>query len=351
VAVYLKKPPEVWTTIGDVRQWVVEWLAGAMFVNRLSEYSQRVDSPILDISSFQGRFIRSLSAFVLNARIPDGWTIEGVSTIMQEFERAARHGFTRSELEREKREKLRALEQRYAEVEKTSSSSYAAVYVSFFLQDGLILGSEREKALYLELVPDITLREVNAKAREWTRPANRMILVSAPEHKDVDLPTSEELVAVVTVATRGRVAPYRDAVSDAALLPEAPTPGRIVEERSISTTGVIQWTLTNGSTFYLKPTDYREDEVLFAARSPGGTSLFDEDDHIAALTAAAVVQSGGVGELSVNELRKRLAGSLAGVGADIGSTYEGLSGAASSQDLETLFQLIHLKFTAPRVDA
>ena len=42
----------------------------------------------------------------------------------------------------------------------------------------------------------------------------------------------------------------------------------------------------------------------------GGTSLFEDADYIAALTAPAVVQVGGMGELSSIELRKRLIRSL-----------------------------------------
>jgi zinc protease len=112
----------------------------------------------------------------------------------------------------------------------------------------------------------------------------------------------------------------------------------------------VEWRLSNGARVLLLPTDYRDDEILFAARSPGGHSLAADEDYLAAITAPAVVQLGGLGDLSVTELRKRLAGKIAGVGADIGDLHEGLSGAASPQDLETMFQLAYLRFTAPRVD-
>ena len=45
-----------------------------------------------------------------------------------------------------------------------------------------------------------------------------------------------------------------------------------------------------------------------------------------------------------------LAGTTAFVRADIGETEEGLAGGATRTDLETMFQLVYLTFTAPRAD-
>ena len=351
VSLYVKRPPRLWVDVGTFRDWIAESLAGSMLVNRMSEMTQRADSPFLDVSSFQGRFVRTLSTFALTVRTPQDGVVEGLRGLLIETERAARHGFTSTELEREKREMLRAMEQRYAEREKTSSSAFAADYVSHFLYGGAVLDSDTEYQLYQELIPQIRLRETNAAARSWTRVANRVILVSAPDKPEAPVPNDQLLAAIVQLVPRQGVSAYRDSISEAPLIAEEPEEGEIVAEREIPEVGVLVWELENGVTVLLKPTDFREDEVLIAGRSPGGTSLVPDEDYIPALTAAAVVQSGGLGRLSANDLRKRLAGQLAGVGADIGEMYEGVSGAASPRDLETLFQLIHLKFTAPRPDS
>ena len=63
-----------------------------------------------------------------------------------------------------------------------------------------------------------------------------------------------------------------------------------------------------------------------------------------------VIGQGGLGTLRSIDLNKRLAGASVSVSADIGETEEGLSGGASLKDLETMFQLIYLTFTAPRAD-
>ena len=351
VSVYMKRRPERWSSTRTYRNWVSESLASAMLVNRLNEKTQRANSPFLDVSSFQGRFVRTLSTFAVTARAPDDQVERALQTLLMEVERASRYGFTGSELEREKREMVRVMEQRYAERHRITSPSFAADYVSYFLYGGSVLDGEQEYRAYLAAIESIGLKHVHEAVRSWTRTANRVLLVSTPEREGLDPPNQALIEQIAKLVSEQNVQPYFDSISAAPLVRNLPEEGEIRSEQHLEGIDAYVWELGNGSTVVLKPTDYREDEVLFAGRSPGGTSLIADEDYIPALTAGAVVQAGGLGELSSNDLRKRLAGLVAGVGADIGEQYEGISGAASPRDLETLFQLVYLKFTAAREDS
>ena len=110
------------------------------------------------------------------------------------------------------------------------------------------------------------------------------------------------------------------------------------------------WTLSNGVTVWLKPTDFKEDEIIMRATSPGGWSNSSLDDHQSAAIAAGLVQQGGVGAFSTIDLQKALAGKAVQVSPFINQNTEGMSGSASPQDLETMLQLVWLYFTAPRED-
>ncbi|HET7275641.1 MAG TPA: insulinase family protein [Longimicrobiaceae bacterium] len=350
VTLYMKQRPNVWTTDAAYRNWIVESLAGGMFTNRLSELTQRPESPFVDVSSFHGRFIRPLSAYILTIRVPDGGIATGLAALLKESQRVQQHGFTATELEREKEQLLRVMEKRYRERDNVRSSGFAAEYTSHFLYGGTLVDMETEFDLYSRFLPEITVAEVNSAAERWTQESNRVVTVSAPPRDSASVPTAEELQEVIQAAGDLRLAAYADSLSSEPLISDPPEPGVIVAEDSIPEIGTLRWTLDNGVEVILKPTDFKEDEVLLAARSPGGTSLIPDDDYIAALTATAVTQVAGIGQLDAIELRKRLAGKVVGVGADIGQLHEGVSGASSRRDLETLFKLVYLKFTAPRVD-
>lgn len=351
VSVYLKQPARPGGTAASYRRWMTESLASAMLERRLRERTQRPDAPFLDVSSFRGRFLRPLEAYVLSASVADGGAARGLGALLAELDRAAREGFTPAELEREKAELLRSLEQRFAERDRTPSAGFAAEYVSHFLYGGALTGAETEWDLARRLIPEIGVEDANRAVREWTGEGDRVILATAPRKEGASVPTEAELIAAVRSVGEAPLAAYVDSVPDGPLMAEPPAPGRVVSERVLAEIGTREWTLANGARVILKPTDFQNDEVLLAARSPGGTSLVSDRDFVAAMTATAAVQAGGVGEWSTTELGKRLAGTVASVGAEIGDLHEGISGVASPRDLQTLFQLVHLRFTAPRLDS
>ena len=146
--------------------------------------------------------------------------------------------------------------------------------------------------------------------------------------------------------------PYEESVSARPLIASAPKPGSVVSTTTREAWGITEWKLSNGITVLLKPTTFRQDEVMFEAFSPGGTSLATDSDFIPAETAAQVVNAGGLASFSAVDLDKavRGAGKLASVGASIGDYSEELNGRGSPKDLETLFQLIYLRVTQPRAD-
>jgi len=129
------------------------------------------------------------------------------------------------------------------------------------------------------------------------------------------------------------------------------TPGTIIRTAAKETVGITEWELSNGVKVVLKPTTFKADEILFRATSPGGTSLASDKDYIPASSATQVITAGGVGKFNATDLRKFLTGKVAAASPFIGELEEGLSGGSSRKDLETMFQLIYLRFMQPRADA
>jgi zinc protease len=192
---------------------------------------------------------------------------------------------------------------------------------------------------------------VNALARSSFTEKNRVVLVAAPQKAGIVVPDSRAMLAVFDRAKGSTLTAYVDSTSDAPLVPTPPTPGKIVAESTLPETGILEWRLSNGARVLLKPTDFKADEVLFAARSPGGSSLLPERDMVNAELSSAVLAVSGVGQFNQVALGKRLTGKRAQVSAMLGETDESLQGSASSRDVETMFQLAWLRFTQPRVDS
>ncbi|MEZ4609569.1 MAG: hypothetical protein R2838_04815 [Caldilineaceae bacterium] len=115
---------------------------------------------------------------------------------------------------------------------------------------------------------------------------------------------------------------------------------------------MTEFELANGVRAIVKPTDFKEDEILMRATSPGGSSPVDDASRLPeAASIAAIVDQSGVGDFDQTTLLKLLAGKKVSVTPNISEVSEGLTGSASPKDLETLFQLAYLYMTAPRADS
>ena len=350
VTVYHKQPVREQDSAEAYRQSIVESLYNTMLNARLRELTKKPDAPYLFAYSGQARAIRTSEFYVLGAGVIEGGFLRGLEAVLTEAGRVRLHGFTQSELNREKAEALRGMERANAERDKVRSRRFASEYIRHFLTGEPIPGIEHEYRMFQEMVPGIRLEEVNRLAGEWITERNRVVLVDGPEKQGVTMPTRDELAAVIASVNDKSIEPYEDAASERPLVERPPAPGEIVAEKQIAELGVTEWTLSNGVRVVLKPTDFKNDEVLFSAFSPGGHGLVSDEDYIAAATASAVVQEGGLGAFDAIGLEKKLAGKVVRVSPWIQGLREGVRGSASLKDLQAMFQLVYLTFTAPRKD-
>jgi len=351
VAVYNKLPLSDPTTVGAYRQQIADQLYTGMLNRRYAELAQKPDPPFMGAGSSLGLFVRSKEAFTLSAAVKEGGVQRGLDALFTEAWRVMRYGFTATELDRQKRDVLRGYERLFAEKDKRPSATLAAEYMRNFTQREPMPGIEFEYELNKRFLPEITLEEINRLGKAWMSDRDRVVAVNAPQKEGVAVPEGGQLAAVIKAAAGKELTPYVDTVGDQPLLDAPPAPGRVVNSTPKEAYGITEWVLSNGVRVILKPTTNKQDEIVFRATSPGGTSLAGDQDYIVASTAGQIIPAGGLGKFNAIELRKVLAGKVASVRPLIGELEEGLSGGASPKDLETLFQLIYLTFTQPRADA
>jgi zinc protease len=351
VSAYSKMAFREASTVGAYRRQIVERLFGAMLSARLNELAQKADAPFLGAGASRGLFVKSAEASMLSAAAQNDGIERALETLFVETERVVRHGFTPTELEREKTAYVRGYEQALAEADKRQSAPLADEYVRNFTQAEPFPGLANEVTIVRRVLPTISLQEVNSLAREWMPEGNRVILVNAPQKAGVVVPDQAKLAAAIKAAASRPVEPYADTTTSKPLFSASPKPGTVVRATTRTDVGITEWELSNGVKVVMKPTTFKQDEVQFRAFSPGGTSLVEDADVFWADLTDTFMGAFGLGEFSQVALGKMLAGKIAGASAYIGSLDEGLTGSASLKDIETMFQLIHMTFTAPRIDA
>jgi zinc protease len=337
-------------TTAYYRQMTIDRLIAAMFSERLADVSRRPDAPFLAAQAGKSLFVRPVEMTALQAMVANPGSIAaGVQALLAEWQRVVAFGFTGEELDRQKRSLGRGLAQALVEQDTSDSVELADEFVRNFLTGESLPGIVREEAMARQILESLTIADVNQIAAAWLPESNRVLMVGAPARTDAPLPTHDALALAMRPAAAGPASASIEAVDASPLVAPLPSPGRIVSERT-PVPGVVEWTLSNGARVVIHPTTHRTDEVLLRAFSPGGWSLAPQTEHVVAVTAAEVVSDGGLGRWSRSGLVKRLAGVNAGLRVDIDDDHEGIRGAASASDLETLLQLVHLSFTAPRAD-
>ncbi len=335
----------------DYRVKLVESLFTAMLNQRLQELAQLPEPPYLGGGSGINRLTARYKSYFSAAGLGKGGATPAINALLQENERARQFGFSAAELDRAKKNMMRSYERAYAERDKTDSSSYVGEYVRNFLEKESIPGIENEYNYVRELVPAISLDELNSYARA-TIPANsgKLVVYMGTNSADAPAPTGASLLASVAAAEKTAVKRIDEKAVATQLMDKPPTPGSIVAESYDKALGLTRLTLSNGVKVILKPTDFKNDQVLMSAIRYGGQTLFSDADIFNARYASAVAATMGLTNYSPIELQKILAGKVAAVGAGLGDYSDNLNGSASSSDIDTMLQFVYLKFTGARRD-
>jgi zinc protease len=338
-------------TLGDYKKDLVKDIFSDLFNQRLRELTQKENPPFVYAGTGFGSFARGHEAFQAYIGTGNSDSLNGLRAFQEEMERVIKYGFTKAELERTKADMLNYIEQAYKEKDKTESANYASEYIRNFLTQEPIPGIANEEKYYKELLPQITLDDVNAIAKKLSENTNEFIALTGPQPASGKaLPTDAQILAVKAEVSKMDIKPYEEKAVATTLLTKIPVPGKITSTKQNAVLGTIDFTLSNGVTVTLKHTDFKNDQVLMSAVRPGGKNTYGINDKYNAEYMISVISSMGVGEFSPIDLKKALSGKTVNVHPSFGANSAGFGGSSSVKDVESMMQLIYLYGSSPRVD-
>jgi zinc protease len=332
------------------RETLVFNLLSFVMNERLADIAKSSDAPFLGAGIGRDRLTPTEGMFVAGAGVrPDAIT-GGLEAVLTEVHRMRLHGVTEPELARARSQLLQAYERMWSERDNTHSVAKAEELVRVFTTGESIPGIDWEYRYATRVVPTITPDEIRSFASGWMGSDSRVLEVGLPDKAGVVPPTNEALLAVVRdVEARDPGPPLSD-VQEGPLMDPLPTPGSIVAREGIPELGVTTWKLSNGATILVKQTDFKADEIKLVASSPGGLSTVPDADYVRAAYTDDLTEVSGLGKWDDRALAKRLSGQTVQLNVGLGQQFENLNGHANGEALETLLQMVHLAFTAPRFD-
>jgi zinc protease len=351
ILMFYKHPLKKEKNLGDFKDKMMAQLFTGMLNNRFNEISQKPESPYVFASADYGQFLaRNKDAYMVNAMSKENQIDKSLDILLAENERVKRFGFTKTEFERQKEEMLSQYEKAAKEFDKTESMSLTNDYVNNFLTGDPIPGARKAYKYVKNLLPEIKLEDINALAKEFVSDDNMALVVMAPEKSGVEVPTEADILKIIKNSKSTDLQPYVDKFKEEPLVTADLKGSKVVSTKENTELGFTELKLANGVTVVLKPTHFKNDEILLSAYCLGGNSVIPDADFMSANYATQVIEKSGAGDFDNVELEKKLKGKNLEIHPYIDDVKEGFRGNSTPKDIETLMQLVYLYFKEPRKD-
>lgn len=280
----------------------------------------------------------------------EGQVEAGIQRFLEEKERIVRFGFTLGEIADYKKQFVAQLN-RGSQEKSLNSGLLLGQLKDVFFTGQIMMDRQQRRQLTLKQLDLIDSVVIQQHLQTYFKTGNTVVLVSGPERLLKELPQEAELKAYFASAAAKNLKPWKDEiVVPEHLLPNSPISGHIVNKEQIKEVNLQRWTMSNGAQVYLKKSDSRKDHLQITAFRKGGYLALDTADYVTAVFAKNIIGASGAGLFTRQALTKFLNGNSASATFMLAPHREGLSASANMKDVKTMFELLYLKWTQPRVD-
>ncbi len=338
-------------TVMAAKTQLLNYFAGIMLNERLSEISKSADAAFLNAMVWKYSFNSTFDALYLGVGARPGETVEAFTAAFTELLRAVRGGYAIPELERAKAELLSQNEAQFNARGDRKNQHFVDQYNSNFFDNAPYPTAEYDYELSKALIEGITIEEVEAQIASLLTDENVVVYAYEKSGDDITNTDVADLEAAYNAVKASEIAPYVEEVVTRPLLDvEAIKAGKVAKtkEGMFETT---EWTLKNGIKVVVKPTEHKADQILINGIRKGGTSKIESLEDLYSIGLLGNFGTyAGVSDFTATELSRALTGKQVYVAPYVSEKTEGFYAQSNIKDLETAFQLIYLQATAPRAE-
>ena len=337
-------------TVGDLKESLLKGMSTSMLSTRLNEIKQQPDAPFLGARVGFGEKTRLNNDFSVSITPKPGQQQEAFKTVMDEVNRAVKFGFTDGEIDRIKKQYANYYENSISKEDDLSHGQLINSIKANYLSNETITPVAEEYKIVQAIFASVTKEDFHTIIKNLYTKENRTLNVTGVKGKK-NLTKEEGLAIISGSENNSELTAYADEFSGKTLISGTTIKaGSIVSEKENKETGATIFTLSNGAKVYYKFADKNKNDVKLTATSYGGTSLLEDKDLPSANIMGNIVQMSGLGEFSATELPKVLAGKTANTSVNLSSLSESISGSSTTKDVETMLQMVYLRFENPRFD-
>ncbi|MDH4384356.1 MAG: insulinase family protein [Caulobacter sp.] len=339
VAPPAKKPDSLANRSRDLQ----EQLGFAILNRRLSVLARSEEPPFISAGAFKGEQLHAagVTALSITSR-PDDWR-RALAAAEQEQRRLVQHGVLQAELDREIEEYRSFFRSRAAGAATRRTPQLAGEILSSLDDDEVVTSPAEDLAEFESSVMNLKAEAVSSLVRSAFRGEGPLLFLSTPSA----IPGGESAVVAAYQASRDLpVAPPEQVQKTAWPYTRFGETGEVVEQQDILDLEATMVRFANGVRLTVRPTKYRDDQILVRVRIGNGLLDFPADRQSAGWAASSLVE-GGLGQLTANDIERVLASRAYGANLAIEDDALVLSGATRPDDLGVQLQVLAAYATDP----
>lgn len=329
--------------------------AFSMLNQRFVEEAQKANCPFVSAQAGDDSYIfsKTKDAFSLSASPKNmEQTAQALKAAFKVVRQATEFGFTPTEYKRFQTNMLSSLDKTYSNKDKRYSKQFYNEILGYFLTNEPMPDIDFTYQTMKQVVPAIPLEAINQVLPSLvSQNDTNLVIINFNNEKEGNVyPTEAQLLGALSEARAEKIEAYVDNVKDEPLMTKLPKAGKITKEEKGKKFGYDILTLSNGVTVLLKKTDYKKDQVIMSGVGGAGNSVYGKEDYANIKAFDSVIDGSGLGNFSLTELGKALAGKIANARLSMGPRRMAVSGNSTPKDVETMLQLTYLYFTDIRKD-
>ena len=319
---------------------------------RFNDIASAPDAPFFAAGFFNNALCNATEAYNAAVLFKDGGAVEAFTALMTEIEKMKRYGFNDGEVQRAKDNIISYLEKAVEAAPTRKNAEFVYPLLSNFFDNEPYMTPETELEIAKQICAMVNAQVLNQAVAQLLPSENIVITYQGTDKPGITHPTKEELTGVLAAVASAEIEANEDENLNEPFLNADKLKGAAVKSEKETAFGATEWTLKNGVTVVVLPTEYKKDQVLFNIELVGGKNAIATEDLVSFEENiwSLFLNYSGISKFSGTQVPKMLAGKNLSVSPYISNTRHGVNGNCAPKDLETALQIAYLYFADPRFD-
>jgi zinc protease len=338
------RPPDLSPDVQVTRKReLIQRLGFSVINRRMQALARSATPPFLGAGAFKSDQFRAAEAtlLVINAE-PTGWKA-ALTAAEQEQRRAVQYGVRQDELDREIEEMRANLKQDAAGAGTRTPADLAGEIADSVGDQEVVTNPIQDLATFETIVKDLKAEQVSQTLKAMYSGGGPLVFMTSPKP--------------IEGGEAALLAAFQASQKVAVAAPTAPTavawpyqsfgePGKVAETREVADLNTAFVRFANGVRLTVKPTKFKDDEVLVRVNVGGGRTSLPKDRSSMSWAANAFIE-GGLKQISAEDMERVLASRVYGGRFNIVDDAFVFSGETRKGDLDVQLQVLAAYLTEP----